>query len=347
MTAPSNSDTKSHGGAGRHVPVMRQEVLAAIAPNDGEIYADGTYGDGGYSIAMLEAADCRVVGIDRDPDAIAAGAEAVQRYAPRLSLLEGRFGAMDRLLGDQGLDAVDGVALDLGVSSRQLDDAARGFSFRFDGPIDMRMSKGSGTAGGEPSAVDAVNTLSESALADIIYQFGEEKKARRVARAIVTARRERPIRTTHDLAALVRKAVRQRPGLIDAATRTFQALRIYVNDEMGELGRGLSAAERILAPGGRLAVVSFHSLEDGKVKAFLKERSGRRPRGSRHQPPEPPAENGAAARAGPTFELIFKAARRPSQEETARNPRARSARLRAARRTAAPAWETSTPGGSA
>ena len=344
MTTPSQSDITSRDGAGRHEPVMLHEVLAAIAPRDGETYADGTFGDGGYSTAMLEAADCRVVAIDRDPDAIAAGAAAVRHYASRLSLLEGRFGAMDRLLRDQGLEAVDGVALDLGVSSRQLDDAARGFSFRFDAPIDMRMSKDGAAAGDEPSAAEAVNTLPESDLADIIYQYGEEKKARQVARAIVAARRERPIRTTQDLAALVRKAVRQRPGHIDAATRTFQALRIYVNDEMGELNRGLNAAERILAPGGRLAVVSFHSLEDGKVKAFLKERCGRLPRGSRHQPP---AADGTAARPGPTFELLFKAARRPGAEETARNPRARSARLRAARRTHAPAWETDTAGGAA
>ncbi|MFQ5774231.1 MAG: 16S rRNA (cytosine(1402)-N(4))-methyltransferase RsmH [Kiloniellaceae bacterium] len=318
---------------GGHVPVMLREVLEVLAPRDGAIYVDATFGAGGYATAILDAAECRVWGIDRDPQAVARAAGLVRRYTGRLTVIAGRFGAMHRLLCGHGVDTVDGVALDLGVSSMQLDAPERGFSFRADGPLDMRME-----CEGGPSAAEVINALSESELADLIRRYGEERRARQVARAIVGARRERPIERTVQLAEIVRKAVGRRAkggGGIDPATRTFQALRIHVNDEMGELERGLRGAERLLAPGGRLAVVAFHSLEDRIVKTFLKERSGAGPRGPRHLP-----EEAGATRRSPTFEPLFRGACRPSRAERDANPRARSARLRAARRTAAPAWQT-------
>lgn len=247
-------------------------------------------------------------------------------YPGRLHLVHGRFGDMDRLLAERNVTLVDGIALDIGVSSPQLDEAERGFSFRADGPLDMRM----GAEG--PSAADAVNELDEATLADIIWRLGEERKSRRVAHAIVEARKESPITRTLDLARIVRRAVPKSRGGIDPATRTFQALRIHVNDELGELDRALAAAERLLGPGGRLAVVAFHSLEDRRVKAFLRSRSGASPRASRHLPVAP--EEGRA----PTFKPIRTGAIKPRAEETAANPRARSARLRGAERTAAPAW---------
>lgn len=302
-----------------HVPVLLDEVVAALAPHDGATYVDGTFGAGGYSKALLEAAQCRVVGIDRDPEAVARGAALAARYEGRLRVVEGRFGDMARFLGGA---KVDGVALDLGVSSPQLDDPERGFSFRTDGPLDMRMGRDG------KSAADLVNTESEEKLAEIIREYGEERFARRIARAIVA---RRPIFRTGELAAIVRDAIPRRdPSGIDPATRTFQALRIWVNDELGELDRGLAAAEAVLAPGGRLAVVSFHSLEDRRVKDFLKQRSGGAPRASRHAP--------AAPTPAPTFRLLSRKPVVPSAEELRRNPRARSARLRAAERTAAPAW---------
>ncbi len=328
MSGPRDSRQDHDGEAaptpGGHTPVMLREVLEALAPHDGGIYLDGTFGAGGYSLAILEAADCRVIAIDRDPEAIARGAELEPRFGGRLTTVEGRYGEMDRLSAAQGAERLDGVALDLGVSSMQLDQAERGFSFRADGPLDMRMD----ADGGAMTAADVVNNLPEADLADILRRYGEERRARAVARAIVAAR---PITRTLELAAIVRRVVRKGPDGIDPATRTFQALRIYVNDELGELERGLAAAERALAPGGRLAVVSFHSLEDRAVKRFLQARSGRAPRASRHQP------EGAAPPA-PSFEPIFRNARRPEEAECRRNPRARSARLRAAQRTAAPAW---------
>jgi 16S rRNA (cytosine1402-N4)-methyltransferase len=312
-----------------HKPVMLAEVLDALRPRAGAIYVDGTFGAGGYARALLDAADCRVWAIDRDPDAAARGMALTARYGGRLAVLCGRFGEMDRLLASSGIAAVDGVALDLGVSSMQLDQAQRGFSFRQDGPLDMRMSQQG------PSAADVVNGAAEGDLADIIHRFGEEHRARRIARAIVEARRAGPISRTLHLADIVRRCQpAPKPGAdtIDPATRTFQALRIHVNDELGELGRGLEAAEALLAPGGRLAVVSFHSLEDRAVKNFLRERGGRAARGSRHLP-----SRGAEARA-PSFTMLGRRAIRPSPAETAANPRARSARLRAAERTAAPGW---------
>ncbi|HTT84028.1 MAG TPA: 16S rRNA (cytosine(1402)-N(4))-methyltransferase RsmH [Rhizomicrobium sp.] len=303
-----------------HIPVLLDEVVAALAPRDGAYYIDGTFGGGGYTRALLERARCRVLGIDRDPDAIRRGAPLLRQFAGRLALVEGRYSAMQEILARQSETGSDGVVLDLGVSSFQLDDAARGFSFRSSGPLDMRMER-SGR-----SAADFVNTASEAELADVISKYGEERHARRVARAIIAAR---PLSQTGELAQLVERAMgpgaaRQR---IHPATRTFQALRLYVNDELGELERGLAAAEQVLRPRGRLAVVSFHSLEDRMVKRFLAARCGRVPSGSRHAP------LGTAAPA-PTFRLL--PARTPGDAEIARNSRSRSARLRAAERTSIP-----------
>lgn len=310
-----------------HVPVLLDAVLAFLAPRDDAVYVDGTFGSGGYSEALLAAAQCRVFGIDRDPDAVQRGRDLAERHGGRLSILEGRFGDMARLLAPVNADPIAGIALDLGISSTQLDTPERGFSFRSDGPLDMRMS------GQGQSAADLVAILSEPQLADLIRAFGEERFARRVARAITAARRRRPIRRTTELAEIVRAAVpKSEPGQ-DPATRTFQALRIVVNDELGELDRGLAAAERLLMPGGRLAVVSFHSLEDRRVKEFLRRRSGTAPRVSRHQP----------IRVGvpsPSFKLLARRAVKPSAAEIAHNPRARAGRLRAAERTVSPPWPT-------
>jgi len=303
---------------------MLGEIVDALAPRDGATYVDATFGAGGYSEAILDAADCTVWGIDRDPDTQARSADLRQRFEGRLTVLNGPFGDMVRLLGEVGVEQIDGIALDLGVSSMQIDDPARGFSFRADGPLDMRMAQSGMTA------AEVVNQLTEFELADIIYRYGEERLSRRVAKAIVETRAEAPITRTGQLAGLVRRVVKKSKDGIDPATRTFQALRIYVNDEMGELERGLSAAETLLRPGGRLCVVSFHSLEDRQVKEFLKSGSNARPRPSRHLPPQSVAET------EPTFRLLTRRVVKPSAEETAQNPRARSARMRAAERTAAP-----------
>jgi 16S rRNA (cytosine1402-N4)-methyltransferase len=315
--------------SGGHTPVLLDQVLAALAPRDGGIYIDATFGLGGYARAILDAADCTVWGIDRDPDAIRLGEAGEAARTGRLALIQGRFGQLDRLLAERGVRPVDGIAFDLGVSSPQLDRAERGFSFRADGPLDMRM------AAEGPSAADAVNTLPEAELARILRDYGEEKKARRVARAIAAARAKAPIERTGRLAEIVRAAVGPAKGQdIDPATRSFQGLRIYVNDELGELERGLRAAERALAAGGRLAVVAFHSLEDRTVKQFLRARSGDLPRASRHSPGPDPVDAMPAA----SFRLLHRQAKKPTDAEAAANPRARSARLRAAERTAAPAW---------
>ncbi len=311
-------------GEALHAPVLLAETLAALAPRDEAIYVDGTFGAGGYSRALLAAARCRVIAIDRDPEAVARGGALMAEHPGRFTVVEGRFGEMETLLARLGISAVAGIALDLGVSSPQLENAARGFSFRGDGPLDMRMGSGGTTA------ADLVNTLSESALANLIYIYGEERFSRRVARAIVAARREAPLTRTAELARIVRTVVPASGG-VDPATRTFQALRIEVNDELGELERALLAAERLLTPGGRLAIVSFHSLEDRAVKEFLRERSAAAPQGSRHRPARP--------HRAPSFRLLTRKPVTPGAAEIERNPRARSARLRAAERTAAPVWE--------
>ncbi len=315
-----------------HTPVLLESVVAALEPRTGAVYVDGTLGGGGYTSALLEAADCIVWGIDRDPDAIARNSDLTARYAGRLHLVSGRFGDMQALLAEHGVTAVDGVALDLGVSSMQIDDPARGFAFAKDGPLDMRMEKSG------QSAAELVNVTDEEELADIIHAYGEERLARRIARAIVAARTEAPIETTGQLADIVRAVAtsrgKNRKGgerQIDPATRTFQALRIKVNDELAELERGLGAAEAILKPGGRLAVVSFHSLEDRRVKVFLRQRSGNEGRGSRHRPDIAPPRD-------PAWRLVGRRAIRPSKAEMDQNPRARSARLRVAERTDAPSW---------
>jgi len=314
-----------------HIPVLADAVLAALAPRDDATYIDATFGAGGYSEAILGAARCRVFGIDRDPDAVARGQALAAKHGGRLTLIAGPFGDMERLIGPLSPGPIAGIAFDLGVSSMQIDQADRGFSFRQDGPLDMRMSRD-----GE-SAADLLARLSERDLAELIRDLGEERFAGRVARAITAARGRQPLTTTGALAEIVRAAVpRHEPGL-DAATRTFQALRISVNDELGELDRGLAAAERLLMPGGRLAVVSFHSLEDARVKTFLRRR-GEAERGSRHLPPRP----GGPA---PSFALHARRPVRPGADEIARNPRARSARLRWAERTAAAPFAPNPMGG--
>jgi len=310
-----------------HIPVLVNEVVDALAPKDGAVYVDATFGAGGYSRALLAAADCTVWGIDRDPLAVSIGHELSRDFGGRLTVLSGRFGDMEELLADVGVSQVDGIALDLGVSSMQIDDPARGFSFRADGPLDMRMNGAEGE-----TAADVVNRMAERELADLIYMYGEERASRKIARAIVELRDKEPFERTEQLAAVVRSVVRRAKDDIDPATRTFQALRIYVNEELLELDNGLVAAERLLAAGGRLAVVSFHSLEDRRVKTFLQRASGRGPRPSRHMPV-------ASTEADPTFRVIERRAVKPTDEETQANPRARSARLRWAERTAVPVPE--------
>jgi 16S rRNA (cytosine1402-N4)-methyltransferase len=297
-----------------HVPVLLDEVIAALAPTPGETMIDATFGAGGYSRALLSRG-ARVIALDRDPDAIAAGRAA---DLAGMTLIQADFSAMAAVVEEP----VDGVTMDIGVSSMQLDQAERGFSFQSDGPLDMRMSQEGMTA------ADFVNEADENEIADVLYQYGDEPKSRRVARAIVAAR---PLTRTGELARVIRKALGHKPhDKKDPATRAFQAIRIHVNRELGELADGLAAAERVLKPGGRLAVVTFHSLEDRMVKRFLRERSGATPAGSRHLPQ-------AAAGAAASFEKVGRAVR-AGEAEVARNPRARSATLRTAQRTAAPAW---------
>jgi 16S rRNA (cytosine1402-N4)-methyltransferase len=309
-----------------HIPVMLAEVLDALSPAEGDVIVDGTFGAGGYSRALLQAADCMVIGIDRDPSAAPRGRALEEEFPGRFRFLSGCFGDMEALLAEAGVEAVDGVVLDIGVSSMQLDQAERGFSFQTDGPLDMRMG------GDGPTAADVVNTASAEDLANIIYKYGEERQSRRIARAIVAIRAEQPFARTGELAGAVECAIGRKPGTaIHPATRTFQALRIYVNDELGELERGLVAAERLLRSGGRLCVVSFHSLEDRIVKTFLRVRSGETSGVSRYMP----ATQDSRA---PSFRVERRKAVKPGAEEEAVNPRARSARLRAAVRTDAPAW---------
>ncbi len=315
---------------GVHIPVMLEEVLALMAPQTGGLYVDGTFGGGGYTRGMLGEADCRVVGIDRDGAALSHAAPMVKAYNGRLILKHGRYAAMETLCAEEKIEAADGVVLDLGVSSIQLDDPDRGFSFLHDGPLDMRM--GGESEPDSPSAADLVNTLSESELRRILFRYGEERRAGTVARAIVERRGEAAFERTLELASLVERVLGATPrGEAHAATRTFQALRIAVNGELVDLALALSAAERLLAPGGRLVIVSFHSLEDRIVKTFLTHRCGNAPQGSRHAPPVPVEDK-------PSFRLLVKGVRTPGEAEVAANPRSRSAKLRAAQRTTAPAW---------
>jgi 16S rRNA (cytosine1402-N4)-methyltransferase len=314
---------------GQHIPVMAAEMLRALAPRAGGVYLDGTFGGGGYAEALLNAAPCTVWAIDRDPQAIARGAGLAARFPGRLHLVQGRFGEMLTLLAEVGVTALDGVVLDLGVSSFQIDDPARGFSFRGEGPLDMRMGDHGTTA------ADLVNTLPERELADILFEFGEERASRRIARAIVAARAEAPIATTGRLASIIRSVLPTDRSGIDPATRSFQALRIRVNDELGEIERALVQATELLSPGGRLVVVSFHSLEDRIVKRFMTDMAGRAPSPSRHDP------RGLAARSPPQFRLITLRPQRPTESEIQVNTRSRSARLRALERLHPSAIETS------
>jgi 16S rRNA (cytosine1402-N4)-methyltransferase len=316
----SDSGPAVAGGPARHIPVLSRQVLDWLAPRDGGTYVDGTFGAGGHSAAILAAGRCRVVGIDRDQAAIAGAADLLAAAQGRLTLVHDRFSRLDAILAGLGLNAADGILLDLGVSSMQLDQADRGFSFRMEGPLDMRMG------GAGPSAADVVATASERDLSAIIHLLGEERHARAVARTIVAAREQAPIRSTTELAQIVGRVVRGRPGDIHPATRTFQALRIFVNDELGEIAAGLAAAERALAPQGRLVAISFHSLEDRIVKSFLVARS-RVARGSRHAP--------EAFGPDPSFRLLTRKPVVAGPDEIAANPRARSAKLRAAERTSA------------
>ena len=321
MMAGSGSGSAVAGGLARHIPVLGSRVLEFFDVRAGGIYIDTTFGAGGLSRAILDAADCRVIGIDRDQSALAHGADLVEASLGRLVLVEDRFSNLAAVARGCGHEAVDGVVFDLGVSSMQLDQAERGFSFRRDGPLDMRM-RGAG-----PSAADVVALAPERDLAAVIATLGEERHARAVARAIVAARRIAPIETTRALADIVGRIVHARPGAIHPATRTFQALRIFVNEELAELAAALTAAETVLRPGGRLVVIAFHSLEDRIAKSFLVAR-GRRPGASRHLP--------QPSHAAPSLRILTGRPVTADEAEIAANPRVRSAKLRAAERTDAP-----------
>ena len=311
----------------QHMPVMLIEVIGAIAPKAGAVYADATFGRGGYTKAVLEAADCHVIAIDRDPDAAVEGQAMARLFSGRLTFLSGRFSEITTLSANAGFSKLDGIMFDLGLSSPQIDNAERGFSFQKDGPLDMRMDKSGKDAG------VLINTATESDLADILHYYGEEKAARRIAKAIIKIREQTPITGTAQLADIIRSVLpRPKTGQIDPATRSFQAIRIHVNNELEEIKMGLSAAEQCLKPGGVLAVVSFHSLEDRIIKQFLIKRSGNAPRPSRHLPD-------TATPINPSFKLLPQRPQVPSDAEIAVNPRARSAKLRVAVRTDAPPIE--------
>jgi len=309
-----------------HLPVMLDEVLATLKPAPGEVYLDGTFGAGGYSRAILAAADCTLIGVDRDPSVADNVARLKADYPERFLFAQAPFSDMEAVAAELGYGQLDGIVLDIGVSSMQIDQAERGFSFAKPGPLDMRMARSG------PSAADAVNLLSERELADIFYVYGEERRSRRVAKFIIDARAEEKIETTDRLADIVTRAIGGKHSKIHPATRVFQALRIFVNDELGELARALAAAERLLSPLGRLVVVTFHSLEDRMVKAFLRTRSGLSGGGgSRHEP-------AVATGPAPSFRIEQRRALAPGEAELSRNARARSAKLRVAVRTEAPAW---------
>lgn len=298
-----------------HIPVMLEQVITSLQPKSGGLYVDGTFGAGGYSRAILDHDGARVIAIDRDPDVQPTGALMTRAYPGRFILAQSTFSNMDGVVTQTGTDKVDGVVLDVGVSSMQLDQAERGFSFMREGPLDMRMAQSG------PSASDAVNYMSETDLSRMFSVYGEEKQSRRIARAIVQDRKATPFLTTLDLAGLIERIIRK-SGKIHPATRVFQALRIFINDELGELSRALHAAERILKPAGRLVVVSFHSLEDRIVKRFLRARAGLSNSVSRHVP------DSGRDTAPTTFDLPRKGALTATDQELSDNPRARSARLR-------------------
>ena len=329
MMTSSDSGHAVAGGLARHIPVLIRPAVELLDVRSGGVYVDATFGAGGYTREILAAANCNIVALDRDQSAIARGADLVQAAQGRLVLVEDTFSNLQAVMRSCGYDAVDGVVFDLGVSSMQLDQAERGFSFRHDGPLDMRM----GSEG--PTAADVVASASERDLATILAILGEERHARAVARAIIAARADAPIRTTRALSDIVARIVHARPGAIHPATRTFQALRIFVNEELAELAAGLVAAEHVLKPGGRLVVVTFHSLEDRIAKSFLAERS-RRSGPSRHRPD--------VAQAAATFRVLTKRPIVPDEAEISANPRARSAKLRAAERTDAPIDTRASPG---
>ncbi len=305
-------------GPVRHVPVLLAEVIEALSPKDGEVYIDGTFGAGGYSRSILEAADCRLIGVDRDPDAIEGAKPLIEEFPDRLKVIQGRFSTLDEVAKSAGEDLVDGVVLDLGVSSMQLDEGERGFSFMRDGPLDMRMGKDGETA------AEIVARLEEQELADIFYRLGEERRSRAIARAIVAHRKTAEITRTSELADIVEGVLGRKPNdPKHPATRVFQALRLFINQELEELVEALHSAERILKPGGRLVVVTFHSLEDRIVKRFCAQKCGRISRPSRHLPGDNSQEE------KPSFQFVNRKAVKPGDNEILNNPRARSAQLRA------------------
>lgn len=324
---PSSLDLHIASGGTRHIPVLLTEVLAVLTPKDGDTFLDGTFGAGGYASALLNAASSSVLGLDRDPTALAAAAPLIEAFAGRLTVREACFGDMAAAwVAHAPAKSPTGIVLDIGVSSMQIDTAERGFSFMQDGPLDMRMG------GDGASAADLLATLSADAIADILYQYGDERRSRAIARIIVASRLTAPLRTTRELTRLIEKVLGPpRQAEKHPATRTFQALRIAVNDELGELRRGLAAAEALLSDGGKLAVVTFHSLEDRIVKEFFRDRTGNAPRGSRYLP-------SAGDQRAPSFRFVNPKPLSPGADEVLTNPRARSARLRWAVRTAAAAW---------
>lgn len=330
MTALSQNPYSLSAAA--HTSVMLSEVLQYLSPKKGETYVDGTFGAGGYTKAILSAAECNVIGIDRDPYVELFAAKIGEEFSPRFRFVPGKFSEMQQLLEARGIQKVDGVVLDVGVSSMQIDTPRRGFSFMHDGPLDMRMSDQGETA------ADLVNSADQGELSSIIFRYGGERYSRKIAHAIVEARMNAPITRTLELADIIRRTVRASKDKIDPATRTFQALRIWVNNELSELSEALVVAEKVLAPGGRIVVVSFHSEEDALVKSFLQARAGKEDSISRYMPV--PAKDSKA----PSFSMLTRKAIKPSEAEVDKNVRSRSAKLRAATRTDADAWQENNGG---